>query len=76
MKKGTMSKRNWRILGFYIIGWTLAMLFLAIVRGVGTEELGELKFDFAPLLAAPSRWLPARPLLAEGTHCKTKFLLD
>ena len=46
MKKATMSKRNWRIIGFYIIGWTLAMLFLAIVRGVGTEELGELKFDF------------------------------
>ena len=41
-----MSKRSWRILRFYIIGWTLAMLFLAIVRGVGTEELGQLKFDF------------------------------
>ncbi|MFD2588393.1 adenylate/guanylate cyclase domain-containing protein [Croceitalea marina] len=41
-----MSKRNLRILGFYIIGWTLSMLFLAIVRGVGTEELGQLKFDF------------------------------
>ncbi|WP_350293829.1 adenylate/guanylate cyclase domain-containing protein [uncultured Croceitalea sp.] len=41
-----MSRRNLRILRFYIVGWTLAMLFLAIVRGVGTEELGELQFDF------------------------------
>lgn len=41
-----MSKRNLRILRFYIIGWTLSMVFLAIVRGVGTEELGELQFDF------------------------------
>ncbi|GMN11220.1 adenylate/guanylate cyclase domain-containing protein [Croceitalea sp. MTPC9] len=41
-----MSKRNLRILRFYIVGWTLSMLFLAIVRGVGTEELGQLKFDF------------------------------
>ncbi|MDT0606873.1 adenylate/guanylate cyclase domain-containing protein [Croceitalea rosinachiae] len=41
-----MSKRNLRILRFYIVGWTMAMIFLAIVRGVGTEELGQLKFDF------------------------------
>lgn len=41
-----MSKRNLRILRFYIVGWTLAMVFLAIVRGVGTEELGQLQFDF------------------------------
>lgn len=41
-----MSKRSWRILKFYSIGWTLSMLFLVIVRGVGTEELGQLKFDF------------------------------
>lgn len=41
-----MSKRNLRILRFYVIGWTLAMVFLSIVRGVGTEELGQLQFDF------------------------------
>ncbi len=41
-----MSKRNLRILRFYIIGWTFSMVFLAIIRGVGTEELGELQFDF------------------------------
>lgn len=39
-------KRNLNILRFYIVGWTLSMIFLAIVRGVGTEELGQLKFDF------------------------------
>ncbi|MEO0900651.1 MAG: adenylate/guanylate cyclase domain-containing protein, partial [Bacteroidota bacterium] len=31
---------------FYCIGWTLAFVFLSIVRGIGTEELGKLKFDF------------------------------
>ncbi|WP_394974915.1 adenylate/guanylate cyclase domain-containing protein [uncultured Croceitalea sp.] len=41
-----MSKRSWHILKFYSIGWTLSMLFLVIIRGVGTEELGQLKFDF------------------------------
>ena len=41
-----MSKRNIRILRFYILWWTLSMLFLVIVRGVGTEELGQLQFDF------------------------------
>ncbi|WP_420604117.1 adenylate/guanylate cyclase domain-containing protein [Flagellimonas sp.] len=40
------NKRRWRILRFYMIGWTLACLFLAIVRGVGTQELGLLQFDF------------------------------
>lgn len=41
-----INKRRWRILRFYIVGWTLACLFLSIVRGVGTEELGSLKFEF------------------------------
>ncbi len=39
-------KRRLRILKNYAIGWTLAFVFLSIVRGVGTEEVGELKFDF------------------------------
>ncbi len=43
---GRINKRRWRILRFYIVGWTLACIFLAIVRGVGTEELGNLKFEF------------------------------
>ena len=41
-----VNKRRWRIIRFYCIGWTLAFIFLNIVRGVGTEELGSLKFDF------------------------------
>lgn len=41
-----LNKRRWRIIRFYIIGWSLAFVFLAIVRGVGTEEQGQLKFDF------------------------------
>ena len=41
-----INKRRWRILRFYIVGWTLACIFLSIVRGVGTEELGSLKFEF------------------------------
>ncbi|WP_422861644.1 adenylate/guanylate cyclase domain-containing protein [Flagellimonas sp. W118] len=40
------NKRRWRILRFYILGWTLACIFLSIVRGVGTQELGELQFNF------------------------------
>ncbi len=38
--------RRWRIIRFYCIGWTLAFVFLNIVRGVGTKELGSLQFDF------------------------------
>ena len=39
-------KYRWGIIRDYIIGWTFAFLFLSVVRGVGTEELGKLKFDF------------------------------
>ncbi|PWL40448.1 hypothetical protein DKG77_06455 [Flagellimonas aquimarina] len=45
-----INKRRWRVIRFYLIGWTLAFVFLSIVRGVGTEELGALKFDFIPSL--------------------------
>ncbi len=41
-----INKRRWSILRFFIIGWTAAFVFLSIVRGVGTEELGEIKFGF------------------------------
>ncbi|MEM1136990.1 MAG: adenylate/guanylate cyclase domain-containing protein [Bacteroidota bacterium] len=40
------NKRKWRIIKDYAIGWTLAFIFLAIVRGIGTTEAGYLKFDF------------------------------
>ena len=39
-------KRNLRILRDYIIGWTVSMVFLSIVRGVGTIEAGSLQFTF------------------------------
>ena len=34
------------MIGDYCIGWTISFIFLSIVRGIGTEELGSLKFDF------------------------------
>ncbi|MGB0524757.1 MAG: hypothetical protein ACPGJS_17420 [Flammeovirgaceae bacterium] len=39
------NKQRWQIIKDYCIGWTLSFLFLLIVRGVGTEEKGLLKFD-------------------------------
>lgn len=39
-----------KVIRDYVIGWTFAFLFLSIVRGVGTEELGNLKFDFTDSL--------------------------
>ncbi|MEM0931466.1 MAG: adenylate/guanylate cyclase domain-containing protein [Bacteroidota bacterium] len=41
-----LNERRWRILRFFMIGWTFAFIFLSIVRGLGTQELGELKFSF------------------------------
>lgn len=35
-----------RIIRDYIIGWTLALLFLCVIRGLGTKELGALQFSF------------------------------
>lgn len=40
-----MNKRRWRIIRDYCIGWTFAFLILSIVRGMGTMETGDLKFD-------------------------------
>ncbi|MER3373971.1 MAG: adenylate/guanylate cyclase domain-containing protein [Allomuricauda sp.] len=40
-----INNRRWRIIRFYCIGWTLAFVYLSIVRGVGTTEMGSLKFD-------------------------------
>ncbi len=39
-------KRRWEIIKVYIVGWTLALLFLSIIRGVGTTENGEIQIDF------------------------------
>ncbi len=39
------NKRRWQIIQQYIIGWTLAFIFLGIVRGEGTKELGSVQFE-------------------------------
>lgn len=39
------SKRKHQILKQYIIGWTLAFIFLIIVRGEYTERLGSVQID-------------------------------
>lgn len=40
------NKRRWKIIRQYIVGWTLAFLFLSIVRGVGTIEMSSVEFTF------------------------------
>jgi adenylate cyclase len=39
------NKRRWQIIKQYWIGWTFAFVFLAIVRGEGTEELGSVHWE-------------------------------
>lgn len=39
------NKRRWRIIGTYSLGWTLALLFLTIIRGVGATEDGAVDID-------------------------------
>jgi adenylate cyclase len=39
------NKRRWQIIKQYTIGWTLAFMFLAIVRGEGTVELGSVQWE-------------------------------
>ena len=39
-------KRKRQILKQYIIGWTISFLFLCVVRGEGTQELGSVQFEF------------------------------
>lgn len=39
------NKRRWNIIKQYSIGWTLAFIFLSIVRGEGTKELGSVQFE-------------------------------
>lgn len=52
------NRRRWQTILHYSIGWTLAFIFLSIVRGEGTEEVGSIKFDsweamIAALIAGP-----------------------
>lgn len=41
------NKRRLQILKQYSIGWTIAFIFLSIVRGGGTKELGSVQIDMA-----------------------------
>ncbi|NJB69953.1 adenylate cyclase [Saonia flava] len=40
------TKYRWKIILHYVLGWTLAFLFLSIVRGVGTIEKSSVAFEF------------------------------
>lgn len=39
------NRRRWQVIRQYIIGWSLAFVFLSIVRGEGTQELGSVQFE-------------------------------
>lgn len=39
------NKRRRQIIQQYSIGWTLAIMFLGIIRGEGTKELGSVEFE-------------------------------
>ncbi|MBX2871441.1 MAG: adenylate/guanylate cyclase domain-containing protein [Saprospiraceae bacterium] len=39
------NKQKWQIIQQYIISWILSFIFLSIVRGEGTEELGSVQFE-------------------------------
>jgi adenylate cyclase len=39
------NKRRWQIIKQYCIGWALAFVFLGIVRGEGTKELGTVQWE-------------------------------
>lgn len=40
------NKRRLRIIGTYCVGWTLAFIFLIIVRGIGATEDGAIDIEF------------------------------
>ncbi len=44
------NKRRWRIIGTYSVGWTLALIFLTIVRGVGATEDGAIDIELSTSL--------------------------
>ena len=44
------TRRRLKVIRDYCIGWTIAFIFLSIVRGVGTEETGSLQFGFSESL--------------------------
>ncbi|MEM7551304.1 MAG: adenylate/guanylate cyclase domain-containing protein [Bacteroidota bacterium] len=43
-----LLKRRWKIIKHYCIGWTIAFLYLGIIRGLGTEEsIGPLPMNLS-----------------------------
>jgi len=44
------NKRRWNIIKQYAIGWTSAFIFLSIIRGSGTVELGSVQYEFLDTL--------------------------
>lgn len=42
------NRRRLKIIKDNCIGWTIAFIFLCIVRGEGTRELGSVQFEFWP----------------------------
>lgn len=61
------SKRRLRILRDYAIGWTVAFIFLSIVRGVGTEETGSLQFGFTQSLIIAFTLGPIMGIISGGS---------
>lgn len=45
------NRRRWKTIRDYCIGWTLAFIFLCIVRGEGTMELGSVQFEMGKAIA-------------------------
>ena len=39
------NRKKWLIIAQYCLGWTLAFVFLTVVRGVGTTEMGSVQFE-------------------------------
>lgn len=46
------AKRRWQTVRDYSIGWSLAFIYISIVRGEGTKELGSVEFEFWDSLVA------------------------
>jgi len=44
------NKRRWKIIVTYCIGWTLSLIFLSIIRGVGATEDGAIDLEILPAL--------------------------
>lgn len=42
------NRRRLRVIRTFCIGWTLSLLFLTIIRGVGATEDGAIDFNIAP----------------------------